>query len=167
MSSCKVWPDGGLKSNRTFITINVYIHIKSLTSYVEHVRGFIKKFVDWCDEINTYEAILTNFVGNIKQQMFYQLWKFNLDTLIINHFIIENNLYGMVTRRSLRWVPWRSTTSLFFNVTLYTLIHFWLGTQKSNTNLNNFFSWISNFTDCWVKLAMFYKKGEFNLNMEA
>ena len=106
--------------------------------------------------------MLINFVGNIKQQMFYQLWKFKVDTLIINHFIIENNSYGMVNRRSLRWVPWSSTTSLFINVTLYTLIHFWLGTQKSDTNLNNWFSRISNFTNCWVKLAMFYKKGKFN-----
>ena len=81
--------------------------------------------------------MLTNFVGDIKQQMFYQFWKFKLDTLIILQFIIENNLYGMVTRRSLRGVPWRSTTSLLFKVTLYILIHFWLGTQKSNTNLNN------------------------------
>ena len=32
----------------------------------------IKKFlaID-CEEINTYQAILFNFVGNIKQQMFY------------------------------------------------------------------------------------------------
>ena len=27
----------------------------------------------------------------------------------------------------------------FFNVTLYTLIHFWLGTKKSYTILNNLF----------------------------
>ena len=27
----------------------------------------------------------------------------------------------------------------FFNVTLFTLLHIWLGTQKSNTNLNNLF----------------------------
>ena len=57
--------------------------------------------------------MLTDFVGNIKQQMFYQLWKFKLDTLIINHFIIKYILYGMVTRRSLRQVSWRSTTLLF------------------------------------------------------
>ena len=44
-----------------------------------------------------------------------------------------------VTRRSRRWVPWRSTTSLLFNVTLYTLAHFWLSTQKSNINLDIFF----------------------------
>ena len=37
------------------------------------VREVIKKFVDRCDEINTYLAMLTNFLGNIKQQMFYQL----------------------------------------------------------------------------------------------
>ena len=54
----------------------------------------------------------------MKQQMFYQLWKFKLDTLIINHFIIKYNLYGMVTRRSLRRVPWRSTASLFSHVIL-------------------------------------------------
>ena len=58
---------------------------------------------------------------------------------MINYFIIENNLYGMVTRRSVRWLLWRYTTSLFFNVTFYTLIHFWLGKQKSNTNLHNLF----------------------------
>ena len=103
------------------------------------IRGIIKKFVDWCDVINTYKAMLTNFVGDIKQERFYRLWKYKQDTLIINHFIIKYILYGMVTRRSLRGVPWRSTTSLFFNFTLYTLIHFWLGTQKSNTNLNNLF----------------------------
>ena len=45
------------------------------------VRGVIKKFVAWCDEINTYSAVLTNFVGDIKQQMLYQVWKFKLDVL--------------------------------------------------------------------------------------
>ena len=83
--------------------------------------------------------MLTNFVRGIEQQMFYQLWKFKLDTLMIDYFIIENNLYGMVTRRNLRWLLWRYTPSLFFNVTFYTLIHFWLGKQKSNTRLNIFF----------------------------
>ena len=66
--------------------------------------------------------------------MFHQK-NFKLDTLIINHFIIENNLYGMVTRHSFRWVPWRSKTSLSFSFTLYTFILFLLGIQKSNTNL--------------------------------
>ena len=58
---------------------------------------------------------------------------------MINHFIIKYILYGMVTRRSLPWDPWRSTTSLFFHVTLYILIHFGSSTHKSNTNLNNLF----------------------------
>ena len=80
-----------------------------------------------------------NQVGDIKQQMFNQLWKFKQDTFIINHFVIENNLYGMVTRRravELRDVPQRHC--FVFNITLFILIHFWLGTQKSNTNLNFF-----------------------------
>ena len=103
------------------------------------LRGVIKKFVDWCDEIITYLAMLTNFRGNIKQQMFYQLWKVKSYSLIINHFITKNNLYGLVTRRCLHSVPWRSTTLLFFIVTLYTLRYFWLSTQKLHTNLNKIF----------------------------
>ena len=59
--------------------------------------------------------------------------------MINNHFIVKYNLYGMVTRRSLHWVPWRSTTSLFFNVTLYTLIHFWLSTKKVKYQLKQLF----------------------------
>ena len=45
----------------------------------------------------------------------------------------------MVNRRSRRWVPWPFTKSLFFNVTLYTLILFWSSTLKPNTNFNNIF----------------------------
>ena len=41
--------------------------------------------------------MITNFVGDIKQQMFYQLWKFKLDTLINNYFIIKKIVYGIVT----------------------------------------------------------------------
>ena len=91
-----------------FISSNVFINI----------RGVIKKSVDWCDQFNTSKAMLTNFLGNIKQQIFYQLWKFKLVTLIINHFIITNNLYGMATWRHLRLFPWCSATSLFFSITL-------------------------------------------------
>ena len=65
-------------------------------------------------------------------------------------------------RRRLRWVPLRSTTSLFFSVTLYTLIQFWLSTRKTNNNFNYVFTWISDFTNWWMKLTMFYWKGEFN-----
>ena len=77
----------------------------SITFLTGNSRGYKK---DWCDEINTDKAMLSNFVENIKQQMFYQLWKFKLNTVLINHFIIENNLYGI-------WSPWG-----FLNVTLYT-----------------------------------------------
>ena len=78
--------------------------------------------------------MLTKIVGNIKQHMFDQIWKFKLDTLLINHLIIEINLYGMVTRRSLREVPQRHCFSMV-NKTIYLKL-----------------------TNCWVKLAMFYKK---------
>ena len=64
--------------------------------------------------------MLTDFVGNIKQQMFYQLWKFKLDTLLIYHFIIENNLYGMVTRRSLRDIP-QHRFSMLLSILYYIL----------------------------------------------
>ena len=86
--------------------------------------------------------MLTNFVEGIKQQMFNQLWKFKLDALLIHHLIIENNLYGMVTRRSLRRVPRRSTTSLFFIGTLYTLRHFWVSTQNMMFKKCSNFHWI-------------------------
>ena len=108
--------------------------------------------------------MLTNFVGDIKQQMFYQFWKIKLDTLMINHFIIEKNLYGMVTRRSLRWVLWLSTTSLFFNVTLYTLIHLWLGIQKSYANFNNFFFMNIKFNELLSEIGNVLQKRRYELN---
>lgn len=37
------------------------------------VRGVIKKFVDRCNEIYIYLAMLKKIVGDIKQHMFYQL----------------------------------------------------------------------------------------------
>ena len=58
---------------------------------------------------------------------------------MINHLINRYKLHGIVNRRSRRWVPLRSTTSLFFNVTHYTLIHIWLFTQKPNSNFNDRF----------------------------
>ena len=106
--------------------------------------------------------MLTYFVGNLKQQMFYQFWKVKHDTLIINQFIIKYILYGMATRRSLCWVPWRSTKSLFCHVTRYILIHLRPSTHMSNINLNNLFTWISHLANCWMKLTMFYKKENLN-----
>ena len=60
--------------------------------------------------------MLTNFVEGIKQQMLYQLWKFKLDALLISYFIIENNVNGMVTRRSLRDVPQRHCFSMLLSI---------------------------------------------------
>ena len=107
--------------------------------------------------------MLTNIVGNIKQQMFYQLWKLKLDTLIIIHFIIKYILYGMVTRRSLRSVPWRSTTSLFSQVTLHILIHFRSSTQKSNTNFNNLIYINTKFHNLLSEIDHVLQKEEFKL----
>ena len=132
-----------------------------------YLRGVIKKFVDWCSEINTYKAMLTDFVGNIKQQMFHQLWKFKLDTLIINHFIIKYILYGIVTRRSLRRVPWRSTTLLLSHVSLYILIHFRSSTQKSNTIFNNLFYMNIKFDKLLSEIDNVLQKGEFKLTKSA
>ena len=136
-----------------------------LSRETEHleVRGVIKKFVDWCDEINDYKAMLTNFEGHIKQQKFYQLWKFQLYTLLNNHFIIENNLYGMFTRRSLRDVAQRHCFSMILSIFWYTFARY----RKVKYQLKQSFLRISNLTNCWVKLVMFYKKGEFNLTMTA
>ena len=111
--------------------------------------------------------MLTYFVGNIKQEMFYQFWKFKLDTLINNHFLIKYILYGMVTRRSLRWVPWRSTTSLFSHVILYILIHFRSSTQKSNTNFNNLFYMNIKFDKPLSEIDNVLQKGKFKLTKSA
>ena len=63
-----VWIDLNPYYNK-FIRCN--FKLQMLFEQFVHVRGVIKKFVDWCDEINTYLAMLTNFVRNMKQQMFY------------------------------------------------------------------------------------------------
>ena len=73
----------------------------------------------------------------------------------------------MVTRRSLRWVPWRPTMSLFFIVTLYTLRHFWLKAQMSNTILNIIFYINIKFDELLSEIDNVYKNGEFNLTMSA
>ena len=102
------------------------VRISQFSEFYLHVRGVIKKFVYWCNEINRYLAtcMFTHFIGDIKQHIFYQLWKCKLDMLIIDNFINKYILYGMVTRRSLRWVLWRFTISLLFHLSLCTLIHF-------------------------------------------
>ena len=83
-------------------------------------RGYQKglSLMQW----NQY--LLSYAVENIKQKMFYQLWKLDKNTLIINHFIIKYILHGMVTRSIQRGVPGLFHSVIFLNVNLYTLIHF-------------------------------------------
>ena len=81
--------------------------------------------------------------------MFYQLWKFKLDTLIINHFIIENNLYGMVIRSSvtLYYLIVFQSYSLYFDTLLagYTEIKYQLKQSNFvNIKFDELFSEIRN-----------------------
>ena len=55
----------------------------------------------------------------MKQQMFCQMWKFQLDTLIINHFIIKYILYGMVFVDFYDFPP-RHCFSMWLNILQYT-----------------------------------------------
>ena len=98
-----------------FKTTHHWIYCKSISW--RSTRGYqkVRRMMRWNQYLLNYAY---KFCREYKTTYILSVVK----TLIINHFIIENNLYGMVTRRSLRWVPWRSTTSLFFNVTLYTLV---------------------------------------------
>ena len=77
-----------------------------------HIRGVMKKFVEWWGKINTFYAMLTKLMKNMKKKKIYKWWKLRSKTLIMNHFIIN----GMVTRRSRNWVPWSFIMSLFFNI---------------------------------------------------
>ena len=104
-----------------------------------------------------------NFLGNIIQQMFYQLWKFELYKLIINHFTcITKTIYVVCNPAQ---SPLSSVT--FHNVTFLLLlsIHFWLSTQKSNTNLNNILYINIKYDELLSEIDNVYKNGEFNLTM--
>ena len=66
-----------------------------------YTRGY-QKFVDRCDEINSFLSYAYKFCRKHKTtNIIFQLWTCKLDMLIIIHFIIKYNLYGMVTRRNL------------------------------------------------------------------
>ena len=54
-----------------------------------------------------------------------------------------------------------------FSVTFYTLIHFRLSTQKSNTNLNNHFYMDIKFDELFSEIDNVLQKGELNLTMSA
>ena len=81
--------------------------------------------IDWSDEINIYQALRTNFVRNIKQQMFSLLLKLKTNMLIINQFICKYKSHGMVTRRSRRWpldVPQRHCFFQCYSLYFITLL---------------------------------------------
>ena len=66
------------------------------------------------------------------------MWKIKQNTLIIDLFSSNSNC--MVWSSGAVAIEFRDVLQpIFFPVTLFTLILFWLGTQKSNTNLNNIF----------------------------
>ena len=104
--------------------------------------------------------MLTNFVGDIKQQMFYQFWKFKLDTLIIDYFI-QLIWYGHPAQSS-----WSSVT--FYNVIViqsYSLyFNTLLGTQKSNTNLNNLLFMNMKFDELLSEISNVLQKRRVYLN---
>ena len=59
-----------------------------LDAKILFTRGYqkVRRLMQWNQYFLSYAY---RFVGNLKQQMFYQLWKYKLETLIINHFIIK------------------------------------------------------------------------------
>ena len=106
--------------------------------YIEQpsTRGYqkVRRLMQWNQYFLSYAY---RFCREYKKQLFYQLWKFKLDTLIINHFIIKYILYGHPAQSPLSSVTFHNV--IVFHVSLYVLIHFWTSTQKSNTNFNNLF----------------------------
>ena len=84
----------------------------------KNTRGYqkVRRLMQW----NQYFLSYANrFYREYKTTNVLLVVKVYVRYVLINHFIIKYILYGMVTRRSLFWVPWRSTTSLIFHVTLY------------------------------------------------
>ena len=81
----------------------------------QDTKGYqkLRRLVRWYLYLLSYAY---NFCKENKTTMFYWLWKLKSNTLINNHFIIKYKVYGMVTRRNRRLIPWYSTTSLFFDV---------------------------------------------------
>ena len=153
--------------------LNSHSSLKVWYTNILSLRGVIEKFVDWCDDRNQY---LLSFAykfcrGNTTTKLvFYQLWKFLLDTLIINQKSSET-IYmewspGAVSVE-FRDVPQRHCFSLLLSILQYTFGYTEGYTEVKYQLKQSFFSWISNLTNCWVKLAMFYKKGEFNLTISA
>ena len=99
--------------------------------------------------------------------MFYVLVKFKPDTLIINHFIIKYKLHGMVTRRSLCWVPWSSTTSFFFQCYSLHFITFLARYTEVKYHLKQSFYMNIKFDQLLSEINHVLQNGECNLIMSA
>ena len=91
---------------------NCFHSFYSFSKQMWHTRDYqnVRRLMQW-NQFLLSDAY--KFCSEYRPTNFYQLWKNKLNTLIINNFIIKYILYGMVTRRSLRWDPWRFTASLF------------------------------------------------------
>ena len=94
---------------------NCFHSFYSFSKQMWHTRDYqkVRRLMQW-NQFLLSDAY--KFCREYKTTNFYQMWKNKLNTLIINKFIIKYILYGMVTRPSLRWDPWRFTASLFFYV---------------------------------------------------
>ena len=72
------------KFNEQFSKKNILVFLlKKCNTRAERLSNS-SKTVQWI-----LYCMLTIFVGKMKQQMFYWLWKFKSNTLINNHFIIK------------------------------------------------------------------------------
>ena len=111
-------------------------HFDTVLKYYQiqktHTMGYqkVRRRTRWNQYLfsNAYK-----FCRKYKQKMFYQLWKFKLDIFYI--YLSSNTIYMV-------WSPGSVSVEFSdvlrrhcFSVLLYTLIHFWLSIQRSNTNL--------------------------------
>ena len=110
----------------------------------------VRRLVLWNQQFLRYAY---KFWKEYKTTNVHMYWKLSPNTF--NHSIIKYKLHGMVTRCSRRWVPWRSTTSVFFSF------------SEVKYQLKHHFTLILNLTNCSVKLTMFYKERELRLTMSA
>ena len=127
---------------------------KKLNVY-RYIRGVIKKFVDWCNEINTYKAMLANFAGNIKQQLFYQLWNVDNKSFYLQ---IQFEWYGHPAQSPLSSVTFLNVIRCFPCYSLYRNILWAKYTEVKYQHNQVFYIWMSTLRNFWVKLTMFFTK---------
>ena len=116
----RVFFDALIELNKAGKFTRGYEKVRRLMQWNRNLLSYAYKF---CREYKT-----TNVLSAVKIYVRY---------VEVNHFIIKYILYGR-SPGALCWVPWCSTTSLFFHVTLYISIHFGPSTQ-SQIPTNNLF----------------------------